>query len=381
MNLKHVIIIALILVSCEVLFRLIYRLIYGHGYHVSVKFLWNRSHVITHPFLSFAYKRNGLIDKNQRLPYDIHYHKYFSFKNPLRINNMGHFGRDFSIEKPPDVLRIACLGASTTANNIADEKRDYCYPEILEHLLTEYFGENSIKEKKAEVYNCGIGGWVSIDVLIDFQLNILGTHPDYIILYHGFNDLPLYLMKDFSPDYHHGRKNLGEVLPIIKRAYHLPKIKFWHLYEYLKDKTFGTGNIRNDILRLITKQEIDISRNFQNLEAEMNILKNILILCKYFGIRTIMSSFVYYDYKNTPLAKKFFEGVKLENELLRGLAEEFDAVFVDVAEIIPQNDDFFVDCIHFTPKGMELIAKCFGDAVISDLATKTKFKDEMLLHK
>jgi len=330
--------------------------------------------VITHPFLSFAYKRNGIIDKNQRLPYELHYHKYFSFKNPLRINKMGHFGREFSTEKPPDVLRIACLGASTTANNIADENRDYCYPEILEHLLTEYLDENGIKEKKAEVYNCGIGGWVSIDILIDFQLNILHTHPDYIILYHGFNDLPLYLMKDFSPDYHHGRKNLGEVLPIIKRAYYSPKIKFWHLYEYLKDKTLGTGNIRNDVLRLITKQEVDISRNFQNLEVEINILKNILILCKYFGIRIIMSSFVYYDYKNTPRAKKFFEGVKLENELLNSLAKEFDAIFVNLAELVPQNDEYFVDCVHFTPKGMEFIAKHFRDAIVSDLAKRADIK-------
>lgn len=379
MILKHTIIIALILMLSEVLFRLIYRLIHGHGYHVSIKFLWNRSHVTTHPFLSFAYKRNELIDKNQRLPYDIHYHKYFSFKNPLRINNMGHFGSHFSADKPPNVLRIACLGASTTANNIADENRDYSYPEILEQLLNEYFGKNGIKQK-AEVYNCGIGGWVSVDILIDFQLNILHTHPDYIILYHGFNDLPLYLMKDFSPDYHHGRKNLGEVLPIIKRAYYLPKIKFWHLYEFLKDKTFGTGNIRNDILRLITKQEPDISRDFHHLEVEMNILKNILIVCKYYDIRIIVSSFVYYDYRNTPLTKKFSEGVKLENELLKSLAEEFDAVFVDAAELVPQNDDFFVDCVHFTPKGMELIAEHFGDAVISDLAKKNKCKEEMLLH-
>jgi lysophospholipase L1-like esterase len=286
---------------------------------------------------------------------------------------MGHFGRDFSTNKPPDTIRIACLGASTTANNIADEKKDYSYPELLEQYLIKKFKDYHLSQK-IEVYNCGIGGWVSTDILINFQLNILHTNPDYVILYHGCNDLHLYLTEDFSTDYYHGRKNLGEVLPIIKRAYYLPKIKFWHLYEFLKDKTLGTGNIRNDLLRLITKQNPDISRDFKNLEIENQILKNILIICKYYKIECVLSSFCYYCYRNDPVTVKYAEGVRIENELKQKLAEEFNATFIDMAAIMPYDDKNFVDAVHFTPKGMGILAKCFGDAIIKDLAKKVFFK-------
>ena len=370
----------LILFIIEIIFRIYYYNKHGRNYHVSIKFPWRESHVIPHPFLSLAYRRNSYIDRNQRLPYPIHTNKYFSFKKPLRINNLGHFGKDFSFKKPDGTLRIACLGHSSTANNIADENRDYCYPEFIESYLAEKLS-SSDSTKNVEVYNCGIGGWISIDIMIDFLLNIVHTKPDYIILYYGYNDLYFQLNDNFELDYSHNRKNLGEVLEVIKRGYYFPKIKFWHSYECLKDKLFGSGNVRNEVLRQINISKPKANRGFSNLEVEMHILRNILIVCKYYDIKIIVSSFVYYDHEKTPLTKKFSEGVNLENDLLRSLAKEFDAVFVDAAELVPQKDEFFVDCVHFTPKGMELIAKCFGDAVISDLVQKNNYKEEMSITK
>ena len=364
----------------EIIFRKYYNNKHGRNYHVSIKFPWTESHVIPHPFLSLSYRRNSYIDRNQRLPYPIHTNKYYSFKQPLRINNLGHFGKDFSVNKPDGTLRIACLGHSSTANNIADESRDYSYPEFIESYLKKELSRYK-PTKNVEVYNCGIGGWISIDIMIDFLLNIIHTKPDYIILYYGYNDLYFQLNDNFELDYSHNRKNLGEVMRVIRRGYYFPKIKFWHSYECLKDKLFGSGNVRNEVLRHINISKPKADRDFSNLEVEMNILRNILIVCKYYDIKIILSSFVYYDHEKTPMTKKFSEGVKLENELLRSLAEEFNAVFVDAAELIPLNDELFVDCVHFTPKGMELIAKCFAEAVISDLDTKNKYKDEILLHR
>ena len=84
-------IIVFILLS-EVVFRLWHQLKFARPYHVSIKMSWRDSYVDSHPFLSFSYKKNITIDKNQRLPYPLHTNKFFSFKEPLRINNFGHFG-------------------------------------------------------------------------------------------------------------------------------------------------------------------------------------------------------------------------------------------------------------------------------------------------
>ena len=120
--------IILSIILIEILFRITYYTINKKNYHVSLKLKWKDSYVVPHPFLSFSYKKNTIINKNQRLPYPIHTNKFFSFKKPLKINSLGHFGDEFGLKK--DKIRILCLGASTTANNISDGKKDYTYPKI-----------------------------------------------------------------------------------------------------------------------------------------------------------------------------------------------------------------------------------------------------------
>mgnify|MGYP003119908364 CR=1 FL=1 len=346
------------IVLAELIFRTFYYLKYKKNYFVSLKFLWKDSYVTTHPFLSFSYKKNGVINKNQKLPYPLHPNKFYSYKNPLRINNIGHFGDDF--EEKKDKIRIMCLGASTTANNISDGKKDYSYPKILE----EYLNKNS--DKKFEVFNCGIGGWTSVDIFINFILNLIKLSPDYIILYHGYNDLHLYLMDDFQNDYQHGRKNLGEVLHKIKRAYFLPKIKFLHFYEFCKDKLFGTGNIRNDVLKMITKKKIDYTKKYSDLKNQINIFEHLLVLCNNSNIKVILSSFCYYNYDNSFIHNKIEKGVKIENKLMKDLSEKFKCNFVNQYELIPKSEKYFVDSMHFTPDGMKKLSENFKKTIMED---------------
>lgn len=317
--------------------------------------------MVPHPFLSFSYKRNEVIDKNQVLTYPIHSNEYNSFKEPLKLNNFGHFGNDFSLKKDDKKIRVACLGASTTANNLADKDRDYSYPIMLEEKLNQ---QNDCKAY--EVYNCGIGGWQTPDIMINFFLNILPLRPDYIVIYHAYNDLRSYLTDDFELDYSHSTKNLGEELYKIKRAYYFPKITFWHSYEGLKDKCLGTGNVRNDVLKIIQKSQPNINNQFKDLVVEKELIKNIVIVCRHHGIRVILSSFAHYMYSDQPAHYKYREGIKIENILRKDLADEFDLPFVDIDTLIPRDDKYFVDAIHFTPEGMQLMAESFSEAIISE---------------
>jgi len=342
----------------ELIFRTFYYLKYKKSYFVSLKFLWKKSYITSHPFLSFSYKKNSTIDKNQKLPYSLHHNKFYSYKNPLKINKLGHFGEDFS--KKTDKIRIMCLGASTTANNISDGKKDYSYPKLLE----EYLNKNSYLD--FEVLNCGIGGWTSVDIFINFVLNLIKLSPDYLILYHGHNDLHLYLMDDFQTDYQHGRKNLGEVLHKIKRAYMLPKIKFLHFYEYLKDKLFGTGNIRNDVLRMISKKNIDYTREYADLTHQSDIIKYLVMLCKASNIKVVLSSFCYYNWNDSFESNKIQKGIKIENKLIKELSERFKCNFVNQDKLIPKSDKYFVDSMHFTPQGMEKLSENFGKLIMGD---------------
>lgn len=357
------------LVAAEIAFRVWYRRRHGRDYFVALKFRWDENHVVAHPFLTFAYRRNGRIDRNQRLPYALAPNRYFSFKEPLRLNTIGHFGPDLPLAREGRALRIACLGSSGVANTIADELRDYCWPDMMQAQLAAM---PRVRERlgAVEVMNCGIGGWTMIDVFIDFALNIVHYRPDYIVLYQGLNDLPLHLMDDYAADYAHGRRNLGEVLHLIKRGYRFPKLPWWHSYEYVKDSLVGTGNVRNEVLSRIETQEPDYTRAYRELVGEETALRNLLVLCRSYDIRVILSSYTFYDHSGTARNKKLREGVSLENALFRRLAGEFDCPFVDLDGMMPKNCDYFVDAVHFTPKGMSVITTCFADAIAVDLTRK-----------
>jgi len=172
---------------------------------------------------------------------------------------MGRFGSDFTTEKNASVLRIACLGDSTTANNIALDGIDYSYPKLLQEHLSNHLS------KVVEVYNFGIGGWSSSDIMIDFLLNVVSMRPDYVILCHGFVDLHLYLMEDFCRDYSHGRCNLGSKIGKIKMRALVPHIYYLHSYEYLRNKVFGTGNIRDEVMSALKTKPVDINKPYHDL--------------------------------------------------------------------------------------------------------------------
>lgn len=355
-----------LLVATEIAFRLWHRRRHGRDYFVALKFRWEENHVVAHPFLTFAYRKNGVIERNQRLPYALAPNRYFSFKQPLKLNAIGHFGPDVPVERPPQTLRIACLGSSPVANTIADEERDYCWPAMLqEHLASA----PQVRDRyaKVEVMNCGIGGWTMPDVFIDFALNVVHFRPDYVIIYQGLNDLPLHLMNDYSFDYSHGRRNLGEALHVIKRGYWFPKIGWWHSYEFAKEKMVGTGNIRNEVLASIETQAPDYTREYRPLIVEETALQQIIILCEAYGIRVIVASYVFYDHNGTDRNRKLLEGVQLENKMFRRIANERRCQFVDLAKIFPMERDYFADAVHFAPRGIEFVAARFAEVVIDEI--------------
>src|SRR4030095_14123746 len=94
-------------------------------------------------------------------------------ENLSTFNNFGFVGRDFAYAKPPGVIRIAALGASTTADG---------YPAMLEEYL------NALQSNRFEVMNFGQGYWTSAHVLVNFVLNVIDFAPDYIVIHQAAND-------------------------------------------------------------------------------------------------------------------------------------------------------------------------------------------------
>src|SRR5512132_529472 len=112
--------------------------------------------------------------------------------NLSTFNNFGFVGRDFAYAKPPGVIRIAALGASTTADG---------YPAMLEEYLNARVAAQS---NRFEVMNFGAGYWTSAHVLVNFVLNVIDFAPDYIIIHQAANDqLARASEAEFRGDYSH----------------------------------------------------------------------------------------------------------------------------------------------------------------------------------
>lgn len=114
----------------------------------------------------------------------------FIYKH-YRINN-----HERKAEVKDEFIKILCLGDSFTFGEGAP--KGYSYPEQLQKIL------DNISNKKYIVYNAGIGGQNSSQILKNLENNIQRYKPDVILLMAGinnnnnFSDSNYFLFKDSS---------------------------------------------------------------------------------------------------------------------------------------------------------------------------------------
>ncbi len=100
-----------------------------------------------------------------------------------RTNRFGWRGPDLDLDKPPGTVRIACVGASTTASPTLR----FSYPELLQHWLTRWADAQGL-DVRFEVINVGREGIRSPDMAAIVRYELLPVEPDYVVFYEGAND-------------------------------------------------------------------------------------------------------------------------------------------------------------------------------------------------
>jgi lysophospholipase L1-like esterase len=120
-------------------------------------------------------------------------------------------------------------------------------------------------------------------------------------------------------------------------------------------------------LEAISRASADESLEFQGLDTYRRNMKNLINVCKgnnFFPILSTYCQYLYPEAKENALYLKYYDGVCQENEVIRELANEFNLPLVDNAKLVPQEEDYFVDTVHFTPEGMRLIAENLSRPII-----------------
>ena len=315
--------------------------------------------------MPFALKKNFQNSGDLHVNYPLK-KKYKLISPNLKSNNFGiyngkHGNRNINLNKK-DIIRINCLGGSTTMNYLKNIKNEnISYPIKLEKKLNKYK-----KKKKYEVNNFGQGLYNSTDVLVKLLTNSIYTKPDIILLYIGYNDIRSYLTNNFQTDHTHSRKSLNFtklqiLLNYISFDFHL------NFLNYLLSK-FAIYNIKDSLTEEISKGKFNLNNDPSiGLKVFSKNIEFLIIVCKAMNIRLIMGTFCHYLYKEVEkdrVHKKFNKIVKKENQILKNLARKYKVEFVDNEKLINKDKKFFVDSIHFSVEGMDKLAENYFNQII-----------------
>src|SRR5688572_15098878 len=101
----------------------------------------------------------------------------------IKINSLGFRGDEFTREKPPNTIRIVCLGASTTFNTEVSSNHATWPHRLQEKLQAAYPGV------RIEVINAAVGGYVAADSLKNLRHRVLPLDPDLVIYYEANNEI------------------------------------------------------------------------------------------------------------------------------------------------------------------------------------------------
>ena len=360
----------LYLLLCDAVFRLLYRAFSGGPYYLKKKIPFDKIYMEPHPYIPYVYKKNFLCQKAGPSTYPLNQNKGYVL-GELSTNNLRHINgingaRDVIIPKPKGLFRINCLGASTTGNYIFESEKAFSYPLELEKILQNHF-----QSKEIEVNNCGHGGYTTAEVLIKFLLNSIDSKPDMIVLYHAYNDLRPSLMPSFQSDYFHAKKNLGEVLHIFRWGSWFPNIPL-ALPNYIFN-LYLPQNVRYGILSAIEKGSVDLESEFHGLETYWRNIENLIHVCKGNGIKIVLSTYCHFLYpaiKDDKLHLKYRQGVLMENEAMRNLSIKHELPLVDNFNLVPYEEKYFLDSVHFSPEGMHEIAKNISKPIIEQIVSR-----------
>ncbi len=98
-------------------------------------------------------------------------------------NEFGWRGESLPLDKAPDTIRIACVGASTTAS----PGLEIDYPRLLQHWLGLWAASQGL-EVRFEVINAGREGIGAADIEAVVRHEVLPMEPDLVLYYEGAND-------------------------------------------------------------------------------------------------------------------------------------------------------------------------------------------------
>jgi lysophospholipase L1-like esterase len=283
-------------------------------------------------------------------------------------NAWGFRGPEISVEKPPGVIRIVCLGASTTEGS---QKNTETYPYFLQQELNRLFPNQTI-----EVINAGHHGQDIFDLLEILNQRVLPLQPDIVLFYEGSNNINFYDFVEGLPC------TLGECWLNHYPAWYRFLYKHSAIFVLLSD-SFGWNSYKPPPMPHkfddtgIKPSALYYREGLYQIARETQARGGIIVLSSFI---TVAHEELEVAYEDNPglfndIYKKYYpltpaELGRIYDHFNRqsARAREFGVPYADVAAKFPKDARYFpFDLIHFSPEGNQLLAKLFAEFLATEV--------------
>ena len=331
--------------------------------------VWFTQQGTEHDRILYIYDRETIANKTTQLlglPY-LNYGLNPAWED---INERGIRGPLVDVPKPDGIYRIVTLGGSTTFGHaLAVEET---WPAQLQRILREDYGYTQV-----EVVNLGAPGYFSLDSVVNLATHGLAHEPDMVIVYHGINDAINRMFQD-SQCYQGDTPLYGMALDRGIWQVALDDLPPSTLYRVL---AFALGAM-DDPSEFDSRLEhtglcppepqgispVDLLAQHPPTHFERN-MRSIAGMTQAAGATMVFSTFAW----DVPLAEhalaenpEFTQlqaqlmAIDEQNDLLRRLAPELDALLVDLASELGEGTYFQGDMVHQTVEGARRQAEIYA---------------------
>jgi lysophospholipase L1-like esterase len=272
--------------------------------------------------------------------------------------------------KQGDVLRIVCVGASTTYG-VGVRDNSETFPAQLERELEQPLpsGWNGI-----EVFNLGVGGYTSAEVLALLHFHALPLEPDVVLIHSAINDVAPRFYAHFECDYTHFRTVWQDPQP--GRAARLAYRSHFVLWAGWKLKLLEPLTLQSRTQRALPPAEQALVHLQNNgTECFRRNIEGAITLAEAAGARVWLVTQAYFEHEQFRqpsaearlLEEGYRQGLAEHNEVLREVARARGVGLIDVDRGTPRQLELFADPIHMTAAGNRFKGRYIAEHLVRDL--------------
>jgi lysophospholipase L1-like esterase len=255
----------------------------------------------------------------------------------IQMNSRGFRTHEFQVPKPQGMVRVICIGGSTT---VAGRTNEETYPALLEASLRERFPGLPI-----EVLNFGISS-VTTEYWYERLGEVLSYEPDVLVQYQAINDISWRHLPRYAES--HGARGLAYKSLLVQRLFPFPTET---LEPYLQE-TFESMAATSRAARERGVAYLAASFAGPDPDGERDVFRRHLD----YNAEYWMRKFPMHSYRT------WSSIVATHNRLFVDFAEGHHVPYVLVHEQL-YDPTLFTDVCHFTPEGIALLADTFLPAL------------------